>query len=159
MTTVLWVTAIVLIVVGVVGTVVPALPGFAFVFGGILLAAWSEGFTRVEVPTVVGLGVLAGIGLAIDLVAGVVFARRAGASRYGVIGAAIGTVAGIFTGLVGVIFLPLAGAFVGEFIAQRDALRAGHVGVATWVGLVVAAVLKLAIVFSMIGVFVVAVIF
>jgi hypothetical protein len=55
--------------------------------------------------------------------------------------------------------MPLIGAVVGEFIAQRDALRAGQIGVATWIGLLVGTVAKLAIVFAMVGVFVVAVIF
>jgi uncharacterized protein YqgC (DUF456 family) len=68
-------------------------------------------------------------------------------------------VAGVFTGLVGLLFMPLAGAAIGEFIAHRDALRAGRVGVATWVGLLVGAVLKLAIVFTMTGVFVAALLF
>jgi uncharacterized protein YqgC (DUF456 family) len=46
------------------------------------------------------------------------------------------------------------GAAIGEYIAQRDALKAGRIGVATWVGLLVGTVLKLAIVFTMLGVFV-----
>ena len=62
--------------------------------------------------------------------------------------------AGVFTGLWGLLFMPLAGAAIGEFISHRDALRAGRVGLATWVGLLVGAVLKLAIVFTMTGIFV-----
>ena len=59
--------------------------------------------------------------------------------------------------LVGLVFMPLVGAAVGEFIAHRDALRAGKVGVATWLGLLVATAIKIAVAFTMIGVFVAAI--
>jgi hypothetical protein len=85
-------------------------------------------------------------------------AQRAGASRQGIIGAALGTVAGIFTGLIGLVFMPLVGAAIGEFIAHRDALRAGKVGVATWLGLLVGTAVKIAVAFTMIGVFVAAIV-
>lgn len=158
MTIALWIVAIALILVGIAGVVLPALPGIVFVFGGILLAAWIDDFTRISVTTVVVLGVFAVIGFAIDYVATVMSARKAGASRQGLIGAALGTVAGIFTGFIGIIFLPLAGAAIGEYLAHRDALRAGQIGVATWIGLLIGTVAKLAIVFAMVGVFVLALI-
>jgi uncharacterized protein YqgC (DUF456 family) len=105
---------------------------------------------------VIALGVLAAIGIGIDYAATTIAAQKAGASKLGLIGAAVGTIVGIFTGLIGIFFLPLVGAAIGEFLARRDALRAGRVGVATWIGLLVGIVAKLAIVFVMIGVFVLA---
>jgi uncharacterized protein YqgC (DUF456 family) len=159
METLLWVVAVALICVGVAGVVLPALPGIVFVYGGIVLGAWIGGFEEVSAGTVLALGVLTAIGFAIDYVATTVAAQKAGASRLGLIGAAVGTVAGIFSGLIGIFFLPLVGAAVGEFIARRDALRAGRIGVATWLGLLAGVVAKLAIVFTMIGVFVAALIF
>jgi uncharacterized protein len=53
----LWVLAVVLIVVGVAGTILPALPGAILVFAGVLLAAWIDDFTRepVQRPAVAGL--------------------------------------------------------------------------------------------------------
>jgi uncharacterized protein len=157
-TTALWVVAVLLIAVGVAGVVLPALPGVVFIFGGILLAAWIDGFTVISGWTVGVLGVLALIAFVIDYVASTVAARRAGASKEGLIGAALGTLLGIFTGFIGLLFMPLVGAAIGEFIAHRDALRAGTVGAATWIGLLVGTVLKLAIAFTMIGVFVAALI-
>jgi uncharacterized protein YqgC (DUF456 family) len=71
-------------------------------------------------------------------------------------GAAIGTIAGIFTGLWGLLFMPLVGAAIGEYLARKDALRAGKVGIATWLGMLVGTVVKVAIVFLMVGVFVAA---
>jgi uncharacterized protein YqgC (DUF456 family) len=156
MTIALWTLAVVLIAIGVAGTVLPALPGIALVFGGILLGAWIDDFTRISLATVTILAVLAVIGFGIDYVAATLSARRAGASRLGLVGAALGTVAGIFTGLVGVLFMPLVGAAIGEFLEHRDALRAGTIGIKTWIGMMLGIVAKLAIVFTMLGVFLLA---
>lgn len=153
MTAVLWVIAIALMVVGVVGTVLPAIPGATLVFGGIALAAWADGFTRIPVWVVVVAGILAALTWIVDIASAAAGAKRVGASGWAVVGAAIGTVAGIFTGLVGLVFLPLAGAALGEFAAKRDVIRAGKVGIATWLGLLIGTALKVAIVFAMLGLF------
>jgi uncharacterized protein len=147
----LWVLAVLLIVVGVAGTVLPALPGAILVFAGVALGAWIDDFARISGWTVAVLGVLTAIAWVTDYVA-----AAAGAKKVGAIGAAIGTVAGVFTGLVGLIFMPLVGAAAGELIARRDLVRAGKVGVATWLGMVIGTIAKVAIVFVMVGVFVAA---
>lgn len=159
MTTTLWIAAVLLIVVGVAGTVLPALPGVPLIFGGVLLAAWIGDFQRISVFTVVVLAILAVLGIVIDYVAAALSAKRAGASKEGIIGAALGTLAGIVTGLWGLLFMPLVGAAVGEFIANKDALRAGKVGAATWFGLLIGTAIKLAIAFTMVGVFIAALVF
>ena len=152
MTVALWILAVVLIVVGVAGTVLPALPGIPLIFGGVLLAAWIDDFQRIPGWVIGVLAVLAVIGIAVDYVAAALSARRVGASRQGIIGAAIGTVAGIFTGLWGLLFMPLVGAAIGEYLAHQDALRAGKVGIATWFGLLIGTAVKIAVAFTMIGV-------
>ena len=156
MTIALWILAVVLIVVGVVGTVLPALPGPILVFAGVALAAWIDDFARIKIGTLVVLGVLTVAAWVTDYVAAAAGAKKAGASRQAIVGAAVGTVVGVFTGLLGLIFMPLVGAAIGEYLAQRDALRAGRVGVATWLGMVVGTVAKVAIVFLMVGIFVAA---
>jgi uncharacterized protein YqgC (DUF456 family) len=159
MTVVLWVVAIALVVVGVAGTVLPALPGPILVLAGVALAGWIDGFARISGWTIGVLSVLTAIAWATDYFAAVVGARKVGASRHAIVGAAIGTVAGVFTGLWGLLFMPLIGAAAGEFVAQRDLQRAGRVGVATWVGMLVGTAVKVAIVFAMVGVFVAALLF
>lgn len=154
----LWTIAVLMIVAGVVGTVVPMLPGPLLVFAGLLLGAWIDGFAQVSVATVVVLGVLTVASWAVDYLSGVMGAQKVGATRQAIVGAAIGTVLGIFTGLWGLLFMPLAGAAIGEYLAIRDHVRATHVGVATWIGMMIGAVLKIAITFLMIGVFVAALI-
>ena len=159
MTTTLWIVAVLLIVVGIAGTVLPALPGVPLIFGGVLLAAWIGDFQRISVFTVVVLAVLAVVGIVIDYIAAAISAKRAGASKQGIAGAAIGTVAGIFSGLWGLLFMPLMGAAIGEFIAHKNAFRAGKVGAATWFGLLIGTAIKLAIAFTMVGVFIAALVF
>jgi uncharacterized protein len=151
-TTTLWILAVVLIIVGVAGTFLPVLPGIPLIFGGVLLAAWIDDFQRIPGWVLGVLAVLAVIGIAVDYVAAALSARRVGASRQGIIGAAIGTVAGIFTGLWGLLFMPLVGAAIGEYLAHQDALRAGKVGIATWFGLLIGTAVKIAVAFTMIGV-------
>lgn len=156
MASLLWVMAVLMIIVGIAGTVLPALPGVVLVFGGIVLAAWIDGFTRVSAWTVGFLAMLTVAGFAADYVAAALGAKKAGASKLAILGAAIGTVAGVFTGFIGLIFMPLLGAAVGELLAQRDLRRAGKVGIATWIGLLIGTVVKVAIVFTMVGIFIVA---
>ncbi|MEY2896230.1 MAG: hypothetical protein RL669_499 [Pseudomonadota bacterium] len=154
-----WTIAVILMLVGLAGTVLPALPGVPLIFAGIVLAAWIGHFEAISVTTLVILGVLTAIGVVADFVATALGAKRAGASRYGIIGAALGTVVGVFTGLWGLVFMPLVGAALGEFYAHRDALKAGRVGLATWVGMLLGTAVKLAIALTLIGVFLAALLF
>lgn len=156
MGTLLWIAAVVMIVAGLAGTILPALPGAALVFAGILLAAWIDDFARISGFTVLVCGLLMMVAWGADYVSAMLGARRDGASRLAIAGAAIGTVAGVFTGFVGLLFMPLVGAAVGEWLADRNAARAAHVGISTWVGLLVGTVAKVAITFVMVGLFVLA---
>lgn len=150
---VLWITAASLMALGVVGTVLPALPGTALVLAGIVLGAWIDDFERVSAWTVGIVAVLAVISWVLDYVAGLLGAKRMGASRQAVIGAALGTVVGLLMGIVGILFMPLVGAAVGEYLARRDELRAVKVGVATWMGVMVGLIAKVVLAFVMIGAF------
>jgi uncharacterized protein len=118
--TLLWTLSVVLVVAGLAGIVLPALPGTLLVFGGLVLGAWIDDFTRVGWFALGAIAVLAVLAWLMDYVAAMLGAKRAGASRQAIIGAAIGTVAGIFLGIVGVLFMPLVGAAAGEFMARRN---------------------------------------
>jgi uncharacterized protein YqgC (DUF456 family) len=154
--TLLWVLCAALIVLGLVGTVLPLLPGTLLVWGGVVLGAWIDDFTRVGTTTVVVVTVLALLAWGLDYVAGLMGAQKAGASKQALLGAAVGTVVGLFMGLVGVLFMPLVGAAVGEYLARRDQGRAVKVGVATWVGIMVGLIAKVVLAFIMVGIFVAA---
>lgn len=152
----LWSLVVLLMLVGVAGTVLPVLPGTALIFAGAWLGAWIDGYERVGVYTVIVLGVMAVLAWALDYVAALMGAKRVGASPQALVGAAIGTVAGLLAGFVGVLFMPFVGAAAGEYLAQRDEQRAMQVGLATGLGLLLGMVAKVAIAFAMVGVFVVA---
>lgn len=155
----LWTLSVALILLGLAGTVLPALPGTVFVLGGIVLGAWIDDFTRVGTTTLVVVGVLAVLAWVLDYVAGLLGAKKAGASRQALVGAAVGTVLGIFMGLVGVLFMPLVGAAVGEYIARRDEKNAVKVGVATWLGIMAGLLAKVVLAFMMVGIFIAALVF
>jgi uncharacterized protein YqgC (DUF456 family) len=162
-----WTGALLLIVVGIAGTVLPALPGTVLVLAGIVWGAWLDAFTRVPVWAVVVCSVLAVLAWATDYVAAVMGAKRVRASGWAIAGAAAGTVAGIFTGFIGLLFMPLVGAMAGEWWALRgragtlslagdhaaDGKRALAVGFATWLGIMIGTAVKLALVFLMVGIF------
>ncbi len=151
----LWLLAFVLVVTGVAGLVLPALPGAPLLFGGLYLAAWAEGFQFVGTKTLVLLGVIAGVTYLVDFAASAWGAKKYGASRRAVVGAVMGAVIGIFFGLPGILFGPFFGAVVGQLAEEGNLEKASRVGFGTWIGLLVATAIKLAAAFTMIGVFLV----
>ena len=155
----LWILSIALMAVGLAGAVLPVLPGAGLVLAGTVLGAWIADFERVGGWTLGVLVALALLSFVLDYVAGVLGAKKAGASRQALVGAAIGTVAGLFLGFVGVLVLPFVCAAAGEYLARQDHRAATRVGLATGFGLVVALVAKVVIAFVMIGIFVVALLF
>lgn len=152
----LWVLAGLLMLVGLAGTVLPMLPGIPLMLLGMLLAAWADDFTRIGWVTLVILGLLMGLSFVIELLAASLGAKRVGASRAAITGAALGTVAGMFMGLVGLIVGPFVGALVGELATRGNPTRAVHAGFGAWLGFVVGTIAKLAVAFTMLGVFVAA---
>ena len=148
-----WVLAIALIVIGIVGTFLPAIPGAVAVFGGMLLAAWIDDFQRIGWVTLTLLGVLTALTFVFDILGALIGAKRVGASRLALLGAAVGSVVGLFFGLVGILIAPFIGAVAGEFISRQRLGPAARVGFATWVGLALGALAKVALVFAMLAVF------
>lgn len=145
--------AAVMVVVGIAGTILPALPGIPVVFAGLLIAAWADGFQHAGTLTLVVLGLLTVFALIVDFVAGVAGAKRVGASRRAVIGAALGTLVGIFFGLPGLLLGPFLGALCGELAAGGGLQKATSVGLGAWLGFVVGTVVKLGVCFAMLGIF------
>jgi uncharacterized protein len=150
----LWIVAILLMVVGALGIILPALPGVPLIFAGMVLAASIDDFQRIGWITLTVLGVLTAIAFIVDFAASALGAKRVGASARAVWGALIGTIVGLFFGIPGLVFGPFIGAVIGEVTVHGRLDRAGSVGVATWVGLVFGTLFKLAIAFSMIGIFI-----
>lgn len=152
---ILWyIIAGVLILIGLAGTVLPVLPGVPIMYAGMFLAAWAGHFARVGAATLILLAVLAAISIALDFIAGTLGARRAGASARARWGAFLGAIVGIFFGIPGLILGPFIGALIGQIMSGSDVPHSARVGIATWIGLLFGTIAKLAISFTMLGIFV-----
>lgn len=149
----LWVLAGVLVAIGVAGSVLPALPGAPLVLAGCTLGAWIDRFARVGWGTLAVLAALTVVSLLVDPIATALGAKRMGASRWAVLGAAAGLLAGVFFGLPGLLLGPLAGAVAGELLAGRNVAQAGRAGLGAWLGFLVGSVAKLGIAATMVAVF------
>jgi uncharacterized protein len=150
--------AILLVAIGIAGTILPMLPGVALVFAGLLLAAWHGGFDQVSILTMVIIGVIAAMAWAVDFVASIATAKKFGASKYALWGAGIGAVAGIAGGVVGLIIGPAIGAIIGELITHQSTskeatTKATTVGIAAGLGFVLALAVKIVLVLAMLAVF------
>lgn len=152
----LWILAAFLVVSGIAGLMLPAIPGAPLLFAGLVVAAWAEDFMYVGTGTIIVLGVLAALISAVDFVAGALGAKRFGASPRAVTGALIGGVVGLFFGLPGVLFGPFIGAVIGELSIRHDLNAATRAGFGAALGLLFAAIIKITLAFTMIGVFAVA---
>jgi len=149
-----WLLAGLIVIAGLAGTVVPAVPGVPLVFAGLFVGAWIGNFETVGWTTIAILAALAIFAWIVDFLAGAAGARYLGASSRAFWGAAIGAVAGIFFGLVGMLLGPFIGAILGEFSGGSTMVQSGRAGLGAWIGMVIATAMKLAIAFLMIGVFI-----
>lgn len=144
------------LVAGVAGTVAPGLPGAPFLLGGALLVGWADGFARVGWPSIVAVGLLAALTVAIDLVAAAVGAKLSGASRWALWGAGVGLLAGLFLGLAGVLLGPVVGAFVFEYAKRPDLRHATRSGAVVGIAMLVGNVVRVALAVAAVGVVIVA---
>jgi uncharacterized protein len=150
---ILYVVAGALIVVGLVGAIVPALPGIPLIFGGIWLIAGVDRYQHLGLWWLLGIAAIGTIGLTVDLLAGALGAKRVGASKQAVWGALVGTVIGLFSGLPGLLLGPFLGAVLGELSAGNSVLRSTHVGVSAWFGLLFGTIIKLVSSLMMVALF------
>lgn len=134
------------VVAGLVGTVVPALPGLPLVFVSILAYAIVTGFQTLT-PVALGWMFAATLaGMALEYGLGLAAAKRRGASRAALWGALLGGIGGTaLLGPVGIIVGPLAGAMAGELLSGRPFRHAFEIGWVTVVGMWVGIVVELAI--------------
>ena len=156
MTVILWTLSVAFVIVGIVGIVLPALPGTVLIFVGLLLAAWADHFQRVGPLMLTIIGIIGAASYGIDFVAAALGARRLGASTRAMAGAALGTLFGLFFGLPGIVVGPFVGAVIGELTLHRDWKRVGKAGSAAWIGFAIGTAVKVGIAFVMIGLFVAA---
>ena len=143
MHTLLFVIAAALIAAGLLGAIVPALPGIPMIFAGIWLIAGVDHYHHLGLGWLLGIAAIGAVGLTLDLLAGALGAKRVGASKQAVWGVLVGTVIGLFFGLPGLLLGPFLGAVSGELTAGNGILRSTHVGMSAWLGLIFGTIIKL----------------
>ncbi|MGH8095441.1 MAG: DUF456 domain-containing protein [Chthoniobacterales bacterium] len=152
-----WSATLVLMALGLIGTVLPVFPGTTL----ILAAAVMH---RIMLGPEKGLGwfsllVLLALTLAsyvIDFLGGWFGTRRFGATRWGTMGALAGAIVGLFFGLPGLLVGPVIGALAGELIGGKRLIEAGRVGWGALLGNLAAMLGKLIIGLAMVSWFLVA---
>ena len=142
-----------LMVAGLLGAIVPALPGIPLIFGGIWLAAGVDRYHHLGPWWLVGIAFVGAIGLTADLLAGALGVKRLGASKQAVSGALLGTMIGVFFGLPGLLLGPFVGAVLGELAAGNSVRRSTHAGVSAWLGLLFGTIIKLVSSLMMVALF------
>lgn len=142
-----------LVLIGLAGVLLPALPGAILIFAGLVFSAWLDNFRHVGWGGITVLAILTGLTYVLDIVSGAFGVKQFGAGKAAVIGAACGAIIGLFFGIPGLLLLPFLGAVLGEMLTHGDLRQASKAGVGVWVGMLLGAVGKLAIALTMIGVF------
>ena len=140
--------------VGLLGVVLPILPGIPLSWLGLFIYAIGTGFERISVTMVVVFFVLMLISLAIDFFAPMLGARKYKASRLGIWLAFVGAMVGIFFGIWGIILGPFVGALVGELISGKGTKQAFGSALGTFIGMILGSLLKIVIILVMAGFFI-----
>lgn len=142
MTTLLIILGLMAVLIGLLGTVYPAIPGLGLMFAGAWLLAYTGDYQIIGSGTLIFLGIVAAVGTAMDYVAGMLGAKFTGASKTAVWGALAGGIIGAFFSLPGLLLGPLLGAGIGEFWARKDLWSAGKVSIGTFTGFIIGVVAK-----------------
>ncbi|MBP6298913.1 MAG: DUF456 domain-containing protein [Arenimonas sp.] len=149
-----YILSAVLILIGMLGTVLPVLPGIPIAFAGMWLAAWAGDYQEISVFVVILLGALTFLSITVDILASALGAKRAGASKMAIVGAGIGSLIGLlFFSLPGLIIGPFIGVMAVETAKGKTVREASKIGFATWIGMAVGVALKVGLAFAMLGIF------
>jgi uncharacterized protein YqgC (DUF456 family) len=140
---ILLIFGIILMILGIIGCLVPVLPGPPFSFLGLMLLHFSR-FGHFSKYTLIVLGAIAIVVTLLDYILPVWGTKRFGGSKYGTRGATVGLIIGLFLGPLGIILGPLIGAFVGEMIFKDDLTYAFKAGFGSLLSFLTGIGLKLA---------------
>ena len=149
-----WLLTIVLFAIGLIGTVVPVLPGTTIILAAAIIHRVMLGSDKsIGWYTIIVLVVLTLASYALDALAGYFGAKCFGATKWGTFGAILGALVGLFLGLIGLFVGPVIGAVVGEVIAGKRMIDAGRAGWGSLLGNIGAMLAKLIIALAMITIF------
>jgi uncharacterized protein YqgC (DUF456 family) len=149
-----WLFTIVLFAVGLIGTVLPVIPGTTIILAAAIIhrmmlgAEKSIGWRSIAILLLLTLATYA-----LDFLSGYVGAKYFGATKWGMFGAVIGALVGIVFGIIGLFIGPVIGAITGEFIAGKRLIDAGRAGWGSLLGNLGGMIGKLVIALVMITIF------
>ena len=151
----IWVDVLVavLVLAGLLGTVLPGLPGTPLVFAAALVHALAHGFDPIGPWRLLALAALAGLAWALDYAAAALGAKRFGGSRWAMAGAVLGALVGLLFGLPGLLAGPLLGALAAEYAYTRQLDRSARAALGTVIGLLLGAVAKMGVALVMVALF------
>lgn len=151
-----WLFAILLMAVGLIGTLLPVVPGAIIIFGAALVHQIMLGSEKsLGWWNIAALALLTLLSYALEFGAGYFGAKRFGATKWGAFGALVGGIAGLFFPFPGLIVGPIVGAFAGEFVAGKRLVSAGRAGWGTLLGNLAGLLGKLTIALVMVSWFLV----
>ena len=153
-----WFLTIVLFAIGLIGTIVPVLPGTTIILAAAIVHRVMLGPDKsIGWYTVVVLVLLTLASYVLDILAGYLGAKYFGATKWGTLGAVLGALIGLFFGLIGLFIGPVIGAIAGEVIAGKRMINAGRAGWGSLLGNIGAMLAKLIIALAMIIIFLISV--
>ncbi|NOX46435.1 MAG: DUF456 domain-containing protein [Chlorobi bacterium] len=142
------VIGIILLLVGIIGCVLPVLPGQILAWASLLMLQFKSDPPFTAKFIVLWALITAGVTI-LDYIVPLWGTKKLGGSKYGIWGAALGLLVGVFFSPIGLIIGPFAGAFVGEMIAGKDSNTAFKSGLGSFIGFLTGTLLKLVISFVM----------
>ena len=145
---ILLILGIIFMIIGIIGCLVPVLPGPPLSFLGLIFLHLTR-FGQFGSATLIILGTITVIVTALDYIVPVWGTRKFGGSKYGTKGATVGLIVGFFLGPLGIILGPLIGAFVGEMMFKDDLSYAFKASLGSLLGFLTGIGLKLAASFVM----------
>lgn len=135
--------AIALMIIGIIGCLVPVLPGPPLSFTGLLLLHFTR-FAEFSINILIILGSVSVLVAVFDYIVPIWGTKKFGGTKNGVRGATIGLVVGLFFGPAGIIFGPFIGAVLGELLYKSDFNYAIRAGTGSLIGFMAGIGLKLA---------------
>ena len=153
-----WLFTIVLLAVGLIGTIAPVLPGTTIILAAAIIHRLMVGAEKsIGWKTIVVLALLTLLSYVFDFLGSYFGAKYFGATKWGAFGAIVGALIGLFFGVIGLFVGPVIGAVAGEFIAGKRMIDAGRAGWGSLLGNLGAMLGKLIIAVAMITIFLVTV--
>lgn len=154
METLLNLIAVVLVMAGFFGIILPAVPDLPLMLGGLLVRSLATDFAHPTVTELIVAAAASGVVMLLEAFAAPLVARRFGASKFGQWGALIGSVCSLFLVPVSpwfILILPIVGTVIGELMAGRTRREAIKSSIGTALGVSALLVTKVVVALGLLG--------